>query len=75
MNAWRNFTTGKWTEKIDVRDFIQKNYTPYEGDHSFLQPATERTQKVLAKYEALCAEEHNNGGVLSIDTEKIITIT
>ena len=73
MNAWRNFTTGKWKEKINVRDFIQKNYTPYEGDESFLQPATERTKTLLEKYEALCRAERENGGVLDIDTEKIIT--
>ena len=75
MNAWRNFNTGKWTEKINVRDFIQKNYTPYEGDESFLQPATARTKAVLEKYETLCRAERSNGGVLDIDTEKIITIT
>ena len=73
MNAWRNFFTGKWKEKINVRDFIQKNYTPYEGDESFLQPATARTKAVLEKYEALCRAERANGGVLDIDTEKIIT--
>ncbi|MBO5254004.1 MAG: formate C-acetyltransferase [Clostridia bacterium] len=75
MNAWRDFATGKWTKSIDIRDFIQKNYTPYEGDESFLQPATERTKHVLEKYDALCHAEHQNGGVLMIDTEKIITIT
>ena len=75
MNAWRDFAAGKWTKSIDIRDFIQKNYTPYEGDESFLQPATERTKHVLEKYDALCHAEHQNGGVLMIDTEKIITIT
>ena len=75
MNAWRSFSLGKWTDRIDVRDFIQKNYTPYLGDESFLQPATVRTQKVLEKYEALCHAERQNGGVLMIDTDKIITIT
>ena len=38
MNAWRDFKGGKWQDRIDVRDFIQKNYTPYTGDESFLQP-------------------------------------
>ena len=38
--AWRTFTSGRWTETIDVRDFIQRNYTPYEGDASFLEGAT-----------------------------------
>ena len=40
MNAWRDFKGGKWQDRIDVRDFIQKNYTPYTGDESFLQPPT-----------------------------------
>ena len=57
MNAWRSFTAGKWQEKIDVRNFIQKNYTPYTGDESFLQPPTARTQAMLEKYEALCKTE------------------
>ena len=66
MNAWRSFAAGKWQEKIDVRNFIQKNYTPYTGDESFLQPPTERTKAMLEKYEALCREEQKNGGVLRI---------
>ena len=44
MNAWRDFKGGKWQDRIDVRDFIQKNYTPYTGDESFLQPPTARTE-------------------------------
>ena len=75
MNAWRDFKGGKWQDRIDVRDFIQKNYTPYTGDESFLQPPTARTEKMLEKYEALCREEQKNGGVLKIDTETIITAT
>ena len=75
MNAWRSFAAGKWQEKIDVRNFIQKNYTPYTGDESFLQPPTERTKAMLEKYEALCREEQKNGGVLKIDTDTVITIT
>ena len=47
MNAWRDFKGGKWQDRIDVRDFIQKNYTPYTGDESFLQPPTARTEKML----------------------------
>ena len=46
MNAWRDFKGGKWQDRIDVRDFIQKNYTPYTGDESFLQPPTARTEKM-----------------------------
>ena len=75
MNAWRDFKGGKWQDRIDVRDFIQKNYTPYTGDESFLQPPTARTEKMLEKYEALCRAEQQNGGVLNIDTETIITAT
>ena len=55
--------------------YIQKNYTPYTGDESFLQPPTERTKAMLEKYEALCREEQKNGGVLKIDTDTVITIT
>lgn len=75
MDPWRNFTAGKWQTGIDIRDFIQKNYTPYTGDESFLRPATERTKGILKKYEALCRQERENGGVLKIDTETVITIT
>ena len=75
MEAWRNFTPGKWQQNIDLRDFIQKNYTPYSGDESFLAPPTERTVKVRSKYEELCRQEQKNGGVLKIDTDTIITVT
>jgi formate C-acetyltransferase len=56
-NAWRNFKSGQWNESIDVRDFIQKNYTPYEGDDKFLAGPTERTGKIMEKVRALLAEE------------------
>lgn len=46
MNAWHNFTGGDWQKEINVRDFIQKNYTPYDGDGAFLAPATERTVRM-----------------------------
>ena len=46
---WKNFKSGKWCNKIDVRDFIIKNYTPYEGDETFLQTTTLKTQKVWGK--------------------------
>lgn len=75
MNPWRSFKAGKWQDKIDVRAFIQKNYTLYEGDESFLQPPTERTKTVLAQYEALCRAEQKHDGVLKIDTDTIITPT
>src|SRR3954469_15606993 len=54
---WRGFQPGLWQKGIDVRDFIQQNYTPYEGDESFLAPATARTEKIWAKLQALFVEE------------------
>ena len=74
MNAWHNFTGGDWQKEINVRDFIQKNYTPYDGDGAFLAPATERTVRMREKFAALLAAEREKGGVLDIDTETVITI-
>ena len=70
---WQGFRKGKWCDKIDVRDFIVKNYTPYEGDASFLQGPTERTKKISAKLNALLAEEAKKG-VLDVDTENVASI-
>ena len=70
---WQGFRKGKWCDKIDVRDFIVKNYTPYEGDASFLQGPTERTKKISAKLNALLAEEAKKG-VLDVDTEDVASI-
>ena len=70
---WQGFRKGKWCDKIDVRDFIVKNYTPYEGDASFLQGSTERTKKISAKLNALLAEEAKKG-VLDVDTENVASI-
>ncbi len=75
MNAWNHFNGGDWETEINVRDFIQKNYTPYDGDSSFLAPATERTARLREKFDALLAEEREKGGVRNIDTETVITIT
>lgn len=72
---WNGFRAGAWQNEINVRDFIQQNYTPYEGDESFLAPATPRTEKVLAKLEALLAEEQKKGGVLDIDVETVSSLT
>lgn len=55
--AWQGFSGGLWQKEINVRDFIQQNYTPYEGDESFLAPATKRTQGIWKKLEALFVEE------------------
>ena len=51
MDAWRGFKKGNWSENIDTRDFIQLNYTPYEGDESFLAEPTERTKNLWKKAE------------------------
>src|SRR3954466_5487052 len=56
-DAWRGFKTGLWQRDINVRWFLQQNYTPYEGDASFLAPATERTKRIWKKLEALFVEE------------------
>jgi formate C-acetyltransferase len=59
--AWASFRPGLWQKQIDVRDFIQQNYEPYDGDESFLAPATERTKKIWAKLAALFVEERKKG--------------
>ena len=55
--AWRSFTVGEWQENINVRDFIQTNYLPYEGDESFLAGATDRTKRLMGKLEELFKQE------------------
>lgn len=57
FKQWEGFNKGAWSEGIDVRNFIQKNYTAYEGDKSFLVGPTEKTQKVFDKVQALIVEE------------------
>lgn len=74
MEAWRNFVDGDWKKQINVRDFINLNYTPYEGDASFLQGPTQRTQRVSNRLQELLREEFNKGGVLDVDTETVQTI-
>src|SRR5215510_330814 len=59
--AWRGFNSGLWQKEINVRDFIQQNYTPYEGDESFLAQATERTKKIWADLNKLFLEERKKG--------------
>ena len=68
-DAWRGFAGTKWQDNIDVRDFIQQNYTPYTGTGDFLAEPTERTADILKKAEDLMALEREKGGVLDIDTE------
>ncbi len=74
MNEWRSFNKGNWSETIDVRDFIQRNYTPYTGDESFLSEASERTKVLRAQMDELLRRERENGGVLDIDTERVSSL-
>nr|WP_312578286.1 formate C-acetyltransferase [Sedimentibacter sp.] len=67
---WLNFVEGNWTEDVDVRDFIQKNYIPYEGGEDFLSEATERTRSLFKKASVIMKKEIEKG-VLDIDTERI----
>ncbi len=71
----QNFNDGRWSRKIDVADFVYSNITPYEGDASFLQGATDRTKRLWNKCLEAIEEERANGGVRSIDNKTISTIT
>ena len=71
---WNGFTAGVWQDEINVRDFIQKNYTPYEGDHSFLADATPRTRELMDKLQGLFAEERRRGGVLDVDVDTVSSL-
>lgn len=75
MEQWQGFAKGNWTKEVNVRDFILKNYTPYEGDHSFLVGATDATNKLWDQVMELTKQERENGGVLDMDTETVSTIT
>lgn len=72
---WTGFVPGKWQAQIDLRDFVQTNYTPYHGDEAFLAPATDRTKRLMEKLNHLLAEEQEKGGVLKIDTETVTSLT
>ena len=74
MKAWENFKTGLWTETINVDDFINLNYTPYDGDESFLAGPTERTTAVNEKVKALLVEERKAGGTLKVDASRIMRV-
>lgn len=72
---WTSFKGGVWEKEINVRDFIQKNYTPYEGDEEFLSGPTKATNDLWSQVMKLTEEEHKKGGVLDMDTHIISTIT
>ena len=74
--GWEGFVPGKWcNDEVDVRDFIQKNYTPYEGDDKFLAPATDATKKLWEIVCDLSKKEREAGGVLDADTSVVSTLT
>ena len=74
MEAWRSFNEGVWCDEINVSNFIKLNYTAYDGDGSFLKGPTDRTKDVLNKVEELLIKENENGGVLDVDTSKVLSI-
>ncbi|MFP5115106.1 formate C-acetyltransferase [Bacillaceae bacterium C204] len=75
MEQWNGFTKGAWSKEVNVRDFILKNFTPYEGNDSFLAGPTESTNKLWEQVMDLTKQERENGGVLDMDTETVSTIT
>ncbi|UTR12983.1 formate C-acetyltransferase [Evansella sp. LMS18] len=75
METLKAFKEGKWTTEIDVRDFIQLNYRPYDGDESFLTEASDATKDLWQKVLQLSKEERERGGVYNLDTEIVSTIT
>ena len=76
FKQWNGFKGGDWKEVINVRDFIQHNYTPYEGDSNFLEKTTEKTDKLWNEVLELYKKEHESeGGVLDIDTKTISTVS
>ena len=76
FEQWKGFEKGEWKRQINVRDFIQKNYTPYVGDSSFLAGTTEKTKKLWNEVLELYKKEHDaKGGVLDIDTKTVSTVS
>lgn len=76
FEQWKDFENGEWQSEINVRDFIQRNYTPYEGDSSFLAGTTEKTKKLWDEVLDLYKQERESeGSVLDIDTKTVSTIT
>ena len=76
FKQWNGFKGGDWKQEINVRDFIQNNYTPYDGDSNFLEKTTEKTDKLWNEVLELYKKEHESeGGVLDIDTKTISTVS
>ena len=75
FKQWEGFAGGDWQKEINVRDFIQRNVMPYEGDEGFLTGKTERTDRLMQKLNQLLQVEQNFGGVLDIDTQEVSSLT
>ena len=75
FEQWNGFKEGSWEKEVNVRNFIQKNYTPYEGDSSFLSNATEKTKQLWAEVLDLYKKEREAGGVLAISNDIASTIS
>ena len=75
MKAWQGFVPGHWMQEINVRDFIQRNYTHYDGDHQFLAEPSPTTRQLWSECQQLLLQEHNKGGVWAVDPHIPITIT
>lgn len=72
---WRGFRGTHWVDDVNVRDFIQNNYTQYSGDESFLEGPTEATTELWGKVQDLQKQERAKGGVLDMETEVVSSIT
>lgn len=72
---WQGFKGSKWQDEVDVRDFIQNNYKPYDGDESFLEGPTKSTNTLWGKLQKLQKEERAKGGVLDMETEVVSSLT
>lgn len=75
FSQWEGFEGRLWQEEVNVRDFVQRNYTPYDGDESFLAPATEATDTLWGELQRLQKEERQKGGVLDMDTDVVSSLT
>jgi len=75
FNEWDSFNAGEWCFEVNVRDFIQKNYTPYTGNADFLSDATDKTKQLWNTVLDLYEQERNNNGVLAVDADTVSTIT
>ena len=74
-DPWRGFSFGRWRREIDIRGFIQENYSPYDGDESFLSEPTSDTQILWEQVQELLSQERERGGTLDVDVHTVSSIT